>query len=101
MCSRTSTPRTRSSRPSTPSSCAPAADARPRRRPGPHAVRAGRGRLAAVADRLLHIATELDDWLDRYRPDAVAVEQVFAQRNLHTVMGTSQVMGIAILAAAR
>jgi crossover junction endodeoxyribonuclease RuvC len=56
---------------------------------------------AALADRLLHIATELDDWMDRYRPDAVAVEQVFAQRNLHTVMGTSQVMGVAILAAAR
>lgn len=32
------------------------------------------------------------------RPDAVAVEQVFSQANLRTVMGTAQASGVAILA---
>ena len=40
-------------------------------------------------------------WLDTYRPDAVAVERVFSQHNVRTVMGTAQVSGVAIAAAAR
>ena len=36
-----------------------------------------------------------------HRPDAVAVERVFAQHNVRTVMGTAQASGVAILAAAR
>ncbi|MEL7974893.1 crossover junction endodeoxyribonuclease RuvC [Isoptericola sp. F-RaC21] len=51
--------------------------------------------------RLLHIATGLDEWLDRHVPDVVAVERVFAQHNLGTVMGTAQVAGLAMVAAAR
>src|SRR5262249_60988188 len=34
-------------------------------------------------------------------PDVVAVERVFSQHNVRTVMGTAQVSGVAILAAAR
>ena len=37
----------------------------------------------------------------RTRPDAVAVERVFSQHNVRTVMGTAQASGIAILVAAR
>ena len=37
----------------------------------------------------------------RYRPDAVAVERVFAQHNVQTVMGTAQAAGVAMLVAAR
>jgi len=37
----------------------------------------------------------------RYAPDAVAVERVFSQHNVRTVMGTAQVAGLAILAATR
>ena len=37
----------------------------------------------------------------RHRPDVVAVERVFSQRNVRTVMGTAQVSGVVILAAAR
>ncbi|MCA5894034.1 crossover junction endodeoxyribonuclease RuvC [Isoptericola sp. NEAU-Y5] len=51
--------------------------------------------------RLLHIATELEVWLDRHVPDVVAVERVFAQHNVGTVMGTAQVAGLAMVAAAR
>ena len=51
--------------------------------------------------RLVAIAAELETWLDRYAPDAVAVERVFAQHNVRTVMGTAQVSGLAVLAAAR
>ncbi len=35
------------------------------------------------------------------RPDVVAVERVFSQHNVRTVMGTAQVAGLAIVAAAR
>lgn len=56
---------------------------------------------AAPELRLATIAAEVDAWLDRHAPDAVAVEQVFAQHNLRTVMGTAQVSGVVMLAAAR
>ncbi len=47
------------------------------------------------------LADGLQGWLDRYEPDAVAVERVFSQHNVRTVMGTAQVSGVALLAAAR
>jgi crossover junction endodeoxyribonuclease RuvC len=54
-----------------------------------------------VAVRLLAIEAELESWLDTCRPDRVAVEQVFSQQNVRTVMGTAQVGAVAILCAAR
>lgn len=54
-----------------------------------------------VATRLLHIEQEVERWIERHRPDAVAVERVFAQHNLRTVMGTAQVSGVVMTAAAR
>jgi crossover junction endodeoxyribonuclease RuvC len=54
-----------------------------------------------IASRLLALECEIDSWLDRFTPDAVAVEQVFSQSNLRTVMGTAQAGAIAIVAAAR
>ncbi|GAB2679087.1 crossover junction endodeoxyribonuclease RuvC [Thalassiella azotivora] len=54
-----------------------------------------------LGQRLLAIATALDAWLDEHRPDVVAVERVFSQSNVSTVMGTAQVSGVAVLAAAR
>ncbi len=56
---------------------------------------------AALDARLLAVAAALDEWLAVYRPDAVAVERVFSQHNVRTVMGTAQVSGVAVLAAAR
>jgi crossover junction endodeoxyribonuclease RuvC len=56
---------------------------------------------AEAADRLWAIQREVDTWLDLHRPDAVAVERVFSQHNVRTVMGTAQASGIAMVAAAR
>ena len=47
------------------------------------------------------IERAMEDWLDRYEPDAVAVERVFSQHNVRTVMGTAQASAVAIVAAAR
>jgi len=54
-----------------------------------------------LADRLLRLDRELADLVSRYRPDAVAVERVFSQHNVRTVMATAQAAAVAVLAAAR
>ena len=59
------------------------------------------GPRSELGSRLVAIDAELDRWIDRYQPDAVAVERVFSQHNVRTVMGTAQVSGVAIVAAAR
>jgi crossover junction endodeoxyribonuclease RuvC len=67
-------------------------------------VRVGVIRTSAaddIAARLLAIETEIESWLDACRPDAVAVERVFSQQNVRTVMGTAQAGAIAIASAAR
>jgi crossover junction endodeoxyribonuclease RuvC len=56
---------------------------------------------ADIGARLLAIERAIDAWLAEHRPDAVAVERVFSQHNVRTVMGTAQASGVAILAAAR
>ncbi len=56
---------------------------------------------AEVARRLLALEREIDRWLSEYLPDAVAVERVFSQHNVRTVMGTAQAGAVAIVAAAR
>jgi crossover junction endodeoxyribonuclease RuvC len=54
-----------------------------------------------VPERLVAIEQRLDDWVRRVEPDAVAVERVFSQHNLRTVMGTAQASAVAMLVAAR
>ncbi len=54
-----------------------------------------------VAHRLLAIDRQIADWIERHRPDVVAVERVFSQHNVRTVMGTAQAAAMAITAAAR
>jgi crossover junction endodeoxyribonuclease RuvC len=54
-----------------------------------------------VAKRLVRIEAELEEWIIEHRPDAVAVERVFAQQNVRTVMGTAQASGVAMVVAAR
>lgn len=56
---------------------------------------------ADLGSRLVMIERALEQWLDAFAPDAVAVERVFSQHNVRTVMGTAQVSGLAIVAAAR
>ncbi|GLW06375.1 crossover junction endodeoxyribonuclease RuvC [Microtetraspora sp. NBRC 13810] len=54
-----------------------------------------------IGARLVAIEAGLERWLDEVRPDAVAVERVFAQHNVRTVMGTAQAAAVAILCASR
>ena len=51
--------------------------------------------------RLVLLEEAVESWLTAHRPEAVAVEQVFSQRNVRTVMGTAQASGVVIAAAAR
>lgn len=55
----------------------------------------------SVGQRLVQIEAALERWLDAYAADAVAVEQVFSQHNVKTVMGTAQASGVALVVAAR
>ena len=54
-----------------------------------------------VPERLVSIERGIEAWLDEHRPDAVAVERVFARSDVSTVMGTAQASGIAMVCAAR
>jgi crossover junction endodeoxyribonuclease RuvC len=51
--------------------------------------------------RLLALEEQVERWLTDYRPDAVAVERVFSQHNVRTVMGTAQAGAVAIVCSAR
>ncbi len=56
---------------------------------------------APLAKRLLAISDAVEHWLATHQPDVVAVERVFSQVNVTTVMGTAQAGGVVALAAAR
>ena len=56
---------------------------------------------ADVGVRLLALEEQIEAWLTAHQPDAVAVERVFSQRNVRTVMGTAQAGAVAIVCAAR
>ena len=51
--------------------------------------------------RLLQLERELTRWVEEHRPDRIAVERVFSQHNVRTVMGTAQAAGIALVTAAK
>lgn len=52
------------------------------------------------ARRLLKLAEELSEQMRIHAPDVVAVERVFAQHNVSTVIGTAQAAGVAMVTAA-
>ena len=54
-----------------------------------------------TAQRLLYLQDELDTWIDRFEPDAIALERVYAADHVPTVMTTAQASAIALLAGAR
>ncbi|MFD3788269.1 crossover junction endodeoxyribonuclease RuvC [Streptomyces cyaneofuscatus] len=56
---------------------------------------------AELGDRLVAIEQGMEQWLDEHSPGYVAVERVFAQHNVRTVMGTAQASAVAMLCAAR
>ncbi|MGW1681497.1 crossover junction endodeoxyribonuclease RuvC [Saccharopolyspora sp. NPDC002376] len=54
-----------------------------------------------LPSRLRAVADEVERWMDRHQPEVVAIERVFSQHNVSTVMGTAQVSGVVALLAAR
>jgi crossover junction endodeoxyribonuclease RuvC len=56
---------------------------------------------AALDQRLLDLDQQLSEWISVWKPDVIAVERVFSQHNVRTVMGTGQAAGIALLLAAK
>jgi crossover junction endodeoxyribonuclease RuvC len=56
---------------------------------------------AELGLRLVAISDALTLAIDEYRPDVVAVERVFSQHNVRTVMGTAQAAALGIVAATR
>ncbi|BDZ46936.1 hypothetical protein GCM10025866_28450 [Naasia aerilata] len=53
-----------------------------------------------LEERILAIGRGIAELLDEHRPTAVALERVFAQHNVRTVMGTAQASGVAMHVAA-
>lgn len=54
----------------------------------------------ALEDRLLAIGSGIAALMDEFQPVSIALERVFAQNNVRTVMGTAQASGVAMYAAA-
>ena len=74
--------------------------------PGSTLILEGVGVIMTPADndldhRLLSLHSEITQWVQKYSPDVIAVERVFSQHNVRTVMGTAQAAGIALLVAAQ
>jgi len=55
----------------------------------------------SIEQRLMEIDSQIREWISIHSPDVIAIERVFSQQNLRTVMGTAQVAGISLLAAAQ
>jgi crossover junction endodeoxyribonuclease RuvC len=51
------------------------------------------------AARVGALSLRLEAVLDAYQPDVVALERVFAQHNVRTVMGTAQISGVVLALA--
>ena len=54
-----------------------------------------------LGERLVFLERELDGWLARFSPDVVAVERVFADTNITTVMTTAHATAVALLTATK
>ena len=56
---------------------------------------------ADLSHRLLRLSNAVEEWMDDYQPDVVALERVFERSNVSTVMNTAHASGVLMLAAAR
>lgn len=52
-------------------------------------------------ERLMHVYEAMVQLIDKYKPDAVAFEKLFFNRNVTTAMSVSQARGVLVLAAAQ
>jgi crossover junction endodeoxyribonuclease RuvC len=53
-----------------------------------------------LANRLLEVRSALQMAFEEFLPDRVALERVFSQHNVRTVMGTAQVSGLVLVESA-
>ncbi len=53
-----------------------------------------------ISERLSHLYQSLREIIHRYHPDAVAVEQPFVAKNVHSALAIGRAQAIALLAAA-
>lgn len=56
---------------------------------------------AEPGERLVYLEEQLGVWIERFEPDRVAVERVFADVNVASVMTTAHASAIAILVATK
>lgn len=52
-----------------------------------------------LADRVFEIANQIEDRFVEFKPETVALERVFAQANLRSVMATAQISGVVLYLA--
>ena len=55
----------------------------------------------SLPQRLAEIASQIEALIEAHKPDVIAIERVFSQANVRTVMGTAQISGVVMLLAAR
>ncbi|NLO99885.1 MAG: crossover junction endodeoxyribonuclease RuvC, partial [Clostridiaceae bacterium] len=53
-----------------------------------------------LSDRLLTLSNSLDELITKYKPDAMAVEELFFNTNVKTAIKVGHGRGVALLAAA-
>jgi crossover junction endodeoxyribonuclease RuvC len=56
---------------------------------------------ASLELRLQELEEQITVWIERVKPDVIAVERVFSQLNVRTAMATGQAAGVALLLAAK
>lgn len=59
------------------------------------------GTELAIGERLARLHEELTRLIERHRPDCLALEAVFTNRNLNTAISVGRASGVVILAAAQ
>jgi crossover junction endodeoxyribonuclease RuvC len=55
----------------------------------------------AIESRLASVYTRLNDLVDEFTPDSIAIERVFSQHNVSSAMGTAQAAAMGLLVAAQ
>ncbi len=59
------------------------------------------GASMKFSDRLLVLYNELEKLIDKYKPDAIAIEELFFNKNIKTALTVGHGRGVAVLAAAK
>ncbi len=57
------------------------------------------GKELELSDRIAFIGDQVGALLDRVKPEQIAIERLFAQQNLHSVMGVAQISGVIVYLA--